>query len=169
MTAPIDAVNGLVEGLRAGLDGVTPGPWTLIPMRAIEDEDDEEGEVIGYSPASIEGGDGNPVCLFADPGGSGTLFENAADHAHILRCSPDNIAKLLTALESLSRDLADARAAILAEREACARLADAYDQGPGDGSVMGPVMAGQVAIAQSIAASIRARSVLPQKEAASDV
>lgn len=47
-----------------------------------------------------------------------------------------------------------------AEREACAEVADAYDQGPSDGSDMGSVMAGQVSLAQSIAAGIRARSGL---------
>lgn len=44
------------------------------------------------------------------------------------------------------------------EREACAREADAFDQSPGDDSSMGPVMVGQVEVAQSIATAIRARS-----------
>ena len=47
---------------------------------------------------------------------------------------------------------------IEAEREACAREADAFDQSPGDDEPMGPVMIGQVQVAQSIAAAIRARS-----------
>jgi hypothetical protein len=51
----------------------------------------------------------------------------------------------------------DLETAVLTEREACAREADNYDQSPGDDSVMGPVMVGQVQVAQSIAAAIRAR------------
>ncbi len=87
-----------VEALRRGLVGVTPGPWSLIVMREIEG-DDESG-VVGWSPASIEGDDGNPVCLFGDAAGSGTLFENIADHAHLLRCSPDAIQRLITRLDT---------------------------------------------------------------------
>ena len=46
--------------------------------------------------------------------------------------------------------------ALLAERERCAQIADDYDQAPGDDSPMGPTMAAQVAIAQTIAERIRA-------------
>lgn len=49
----------------------------------------------------------------------------------------------------------EAEAALAGERERCAKLAERYDQGPGDDSVKGPVMAGQVAVAQSIASAIR--------------
>lgn len=48
-----------------------------------------------------------------------------------------------------------AKRALENERERCAQIADRYDQGPGDGTVMGPVMSGQVAVAQDIAAAIR--------------
>lgn len=44
--------------------------------------------------------------------------------------------------------------AILSERERCRGITDDYDQGPGDDSPMGPVMAGQVQVAQSIARRI---------------
>lgn len=47
---------------------------------------------------------------------------------------------------------------VAAEREACALIADQYDQGPGDDSPVGPVFAAQVGLAQSIAGQIRARS-----------
>lgn len=46
-------------------------------------------------------------------------------------------------------------AAILAERERCARIADDYDQAPGDDTTMGPIMAAQLAIAYEIADRIR--------------
>jgi hypothetical protein len=45
--------------------------------------------------------------------------------------------------------------AIVAERERCAQIADDFDQGPGDDSPMGPVMAAQVHLAQMIALAIR--------------
>lgn len=44
--------------------------------------------------------------------------------------------------------------AILSERERCRGITDDYDQCPGDDSPMGPVMAGQVQVAQSIARRI---------------
>lgn len=50
-----------------------------------------------------------------------------------------------------------ANSTVLAEREACALIADQYDQGPGDDSPVGPVFAAQVTLAQSIAGQIRAR------------
>ncbi len=61
-------------------------------------------------------------------------------------------------LEANNRYLARAReaeAAIDAERERCAQIADDYDQAPGDDTPMGPLMAAQVAVAQAIAAKIR--------------
>jgi hypothetical protein len=68
----------------------TPAPWTIIPPIPAEDE---EG---AFYPASIEGSDGNPVCMFADMSGSGTLFENEADY-HLIAAAPD----LLEALREL--------------------------------------------------------------------
>lgn len=47
------------------------------------------------------------------------------------------------------------QAALAALCEEAARCADSFDQGPGDDTPMGPVMAGQVAVAQQIAESIR--------------
>lgn len=55
--------------------------------------------------------------------------------------------------EATQKAVAEARAA---ERERCARIADDYDQAPGDDTPMGPLMAAQVAIATTIAAEIRA-------------
>lgn len=84
--------------IRAGLEGVTPGPWVHIPPRKDwEEDEDEDGGFI--SPGSIEGNDGNPVCLFGDAAGSGTLFENAADHAHLTRLDPQTVAALLSRLD----------------------------------------------------------------------
>ncbi len=46
--------------------------------------------------------------------------------------------------------------AILTERERCRGITDDYDQSPSDDSPMGPVMAGQAQVAQSIARRIDA-------------
>lgn len=65
----------------------TPGPWLVIPACLI---DEESGYV---SPASIEGADGNAVCVFADAEGSGTLLENEADYP-LIASAPDLLAAL---------------------------------------------------------------------------
>lgn len=111
----------LVAEMRAGLKGVTPGPWTYL-----KPELDDKIEGTYCYPGGIEGDDGNPVCEFGSPAGSATMFENTADHHHIARCSPDNIARLLDAIERLTRERDAARAAALEE---AARVADAFDDG----------------------------------------
>lgn len=60
----------------------TPFPWTIIPPVPYDGEE-EEFEGAFTVPASIEGADGNPVCMFGDCLGSGTLYENEADHRFI--------------------------------------------------------------------------------------
>ncbi|GAB4071675.1 hypothetical protein GCM10028812_46220 [Ancylobacter sonchi] len=49
--------------------------------------------------------------------------------------------------------------------EEAAQEADQYDQGPGDDTPMGPIMAAQVEMAQRIAAAIRARKGEPPAKA----
>lgn len=65
----------------------TPGPWTVIPAVPY-DGDESEFEGAYTSPASIEGADGNPVCVFGSAEGSGSLFENEADY-HLIVAAPD--------------------------------------------------------------------------------
>ena len=58
--------------------------------------------------------------------------------------------------------------ALLAERERCAQIADDYDQAPGDDTPMGPLMAAQAAIAQTIAERIRKGFSMTPDEIVSD-
>ena len=78
----------------------TPGPWTIIAPVAFEGDDETEAGFFSY-PGGIEGSDGNPVCIFGDPSGSATMFENAADH-RLIAAAPDllSIVKRFVALPS---------------------------------------------------------------------
>jgi len=69
----------------------TPGPWAVIPPIC---EIGEDGVPTGAfsDPGGIEGADGNPVCIFGDQTGSGTMFENEADRP-LIAAAPE----LLTA------------------------------------------------------------------------
>lgn len=90
-----DATDELVAEIKAGLEGVTPGPWAVIPP---EREDQNECDLGGIVNAN-----GGRICEFGDS----TIYYNscgeppsAKDAAHIARCSPDNIAALLSRLEA---------------------------------------------------------------------
>lgn len=72
--------------LRAAAEKATPGPWVLIPARPY-DGDDPALEGAYEACAGIEGADGNPVCVFGDSSGSGTMFENESDHRFIALAS----------------------------------------------------------------------------------
>lgn len=77
----------------------TPAPWTIIPAREYEGDDDElDGAII--DPASIEGANGDPVCSFGSPLGSGTLYENEADY-HLITAAPELLAALVEAHRAL--------------------------------------------------------------------
>lgn len=73
----------LVAELRAGLDGVTPGPWAA------------QRDKRRMQPWSVVG-DGNKAAV-ADISQAlrGDFAEPAANAQHIARCSPDNIRLLL--------------------------------------------------------------------------
>ena len=113
-------VAGLVEELRAGLEGVTPGPWRSVG--GILEDDDEGNSRFFVRPVKSEGWQ---VVQTFGPHGS-------ANAAHIARCSPDNIAKLLDHIAALAAQLAaptpspvEARADGV--REAIERLAFGYE------------------------------------------
>jgi len=98
-----------ISQLREILARATPGPWDIIPPVEYDGDDDEFRG--GYtSPASIEGGDGNPVCAFGIAEGSGHLFENDADHQLIkltrteFPAALDEIERLQEANEELERN-----------------------------------------------------------------
>lgn len=77
-------VEGLVAELEAGLEGVTPGPWAAY-MDDYTVRVDES-----FIPAQRK------IALCATGDGAG---KNAA---HLARCSPDNIRKLIASLRSLA-------------------------------------------------------------------
>lgn len=98
----------------------TPGPWTLLLPQPAEDEDGHQTGAFAY-PGGIEGADGNPVCEFGTLAGSGTMFENEADHL-LIAAAPDLLVNLKnivglaelrgTGLHQYRAALDDARAAI---------------------------------------------------------
>lgn len=73
----------MAADVKAGID---PGPWVLIEPRPY-DGDDEGLEGSFYTPGSIEAANGNPVCIFGDSFGSGTMYENAAN-ARLISAAP---------------------------------------------------------------------------------
>jgi hypothetical protein len=84
------------------MSGHTPGPWTIIPAEEYDgDEDEFEGSYT--SPASIEGADGNPVCVFGSAEGSGCLFENEADYC-LIAAAPDLLAALVDVIAALREE-----------------------------------------------------------------
>lgn len=88
MTPSSEAVAGLAERLRAGLAGVTPGPWKRGAKRTIgyvcESDDQSDGMLIPIADVYGENPD--------------------ADAAWIELCNPVNIAQLLDLTTSLASD-----------------------------------------------------------------
>lgn len=80
----IPMTDAELEELKAGLEGVTPGPWKarLDACRRCEAEEKAEGDI-----------DEIPIGFHA-------RFGKLADAAHIARCSPDAIRSLLARLEA---------------------------------------------------------------------
>lgn len=83
-------VAGLVEELRVGLKGVTPGPWKVVGG-CVTDFDREY-------PCSMS--------FEFMPNGEAGEGDQRSNAAHIARCSPDNIAKLLDHIDALTAQLA---------------------------------------------------------------
>jgi len=82
-------VSKLIEDLRAGLEGVTPGEWRVGPV-----DDTIVTAADGSEVAQIDG-DYNEPDLWP-------IME--ANAAHIARCSPDNIAALLNHVAALEAE-----------------------------------------------------------------
>ena len=87
-------IRGLEERLRAGLEGVTPGPWRLdVPDR---------GYCMNYVATDATGFERDPNGyrrdIIAD---CDDCQRGEANAAHIANCSPENIAALLDANASL--------------------------------------------------------------------
>lgn len=118
-------IDSLIAEIRAGLEGVTPGPWFQTGSPWFKSGDG----VLAGSP------DGNIAFIIADCDtfsmsreeytGPFPIGDAERDAAHIARCSPNNIAALLARLEA-----AEARAdKAEAERDAAKRwYVDAIEQ-----------------------------------------
>jgi hypothetical protein len=85
----------LIAEMRAGLEGVTPGPWTTEPMD-MRDQTIDRPYVVGPSEIVV----GNDGICEPDKLNDRSFVEDAANMRHIARCSPDNIARLLDAANS---------------------------------------------------------------------
>lgn len=95
MTAPLDQI---IADLRAGLEGVTPGPWKsaggYLTVR-----DPDKGSFTHTIYHLDEMGQRDRTAPF-----QAVPLSREQDAAHIARCSPDNIAAILNALsEATSR------------------------------------------------------------------
>jgi len=78
--------------IRAGLEGVTPGPWRVCETH--------EGEIIGRPswPCRRHGVNGEWRVAIADEL-DGAAFEQDANAAHIARLDPQTVAALLSRLD----------------------------------------------------------------------
>ena len=92
---PNEADREMIEGLRALLEKATPRPWVYLPPVPYDGEDDDLEGAFSFV-GGIEGSDGSPVCDFGTLAGSGTMFENVADHNLI--CDAVNALPRLLAL-----------------------------------------------------------------------
>lgn len=88
----------------------TKGPWTVIPPVPYDGEDeDTQGAYV--DPGGVEDADGNPVCAFGDPGGSGHLYEHPDNPAFIAATRQD-VPALLDHIDALTAELSQAQASL---------------------------------------------------------
>lgn len=99
----VAASPDLTQELRAGLDGVTPGPWRVFETRQSRIANQTH---VGPYPRGV-----------AHITSWGTDEPRASNAAHIARCSPENIRALLDALAAKDIVLAEARAEHSASRQ----------------------------------------------------
>lgn len=96
--------EAMIEELRAGLEGVTPGPWRLlVPDRGycsnyVLTDAPEFAPIAGKQPWR------HLIADFDD------CSRGEANAAHIARCDPDSIRTLLNALASKDKALEEMRA-----------------------------------------------------------
>ncbi|TPM89826.1 FliJ family protein [Mesorhizobium sp. B2-1-3A] len=105
--------DDLIERLRAGLVGVTPGPWSAVQMDMIN-KDLDRPCVVGPSDIVV----GNDGICEPDRYNDRMFTEDAANMRHIANCSPDNIRTLLDALAAKDTALSDATGRIDTLKEA---------------------------------------------------
>lgn len=96
MTEPLS--DERLAEIRAGLDGVTPGPWRVCETH--------EGEIIGRPswPCRRHGVDGEWRVAIADEL-DGATFEQDANAAHIARLDPQTVAAILSRLDKAEAGL----------------------------------------------------------------
>lgn len=110
----------------------TPGPWVILPPVPFEGDDENEAGGFAY-PGGIEGSNGDPVCMFGDPSGSGTMFENAAN-ARLIAAAPDLLDVLkdiVCAFAMNNAEPAELRAALVFHIEKASALAKALSPAEG--------------------------------------
>lgn len=131
------ALRALIDELRAGLRDVTPGPWMVYDgcsWRRIGTAHGRRDDCAVLAPTKASDGHPDLTCSRGN--------DRDANLAHIARCSPDNIAKLLDAAE----------AALTASRSGETGWRD-MGSAPRDGTRVLITEDGEVAIAHFIPAS----------------
>lgn len=127
MTDTLLEARELAREIREGLPGVTPGPYYLDPEMNDYGNQSPDAPVLGTIISATT--HDHLAVMVSD------LAEAEANAAHVSRLYPQNIAKLLDALEYLSdaytRGLQDG---IAAERERCVGIALAEPEFPGEPS-----------------------------------
>jgi hypothetical protein len=88
--ADVSAAGQIAKELRAGLDGVTPGPWALF-------RDKGPPRMSAVMPA-MRAGD---VCVITET----SIVDPDRVAAHIARCSPDRLTILLDEFEERGREI----------------------------------------------------------------
>lgn len=103
MTLPLPE---LIAEMEAGLEGVTPGPWSMETVRT----SCGVCHKIGPWPHKWRAGETMSACIYDDypspPEGTDTMLANAT---HLARCSPDNIAAIIAGYRQLQKENADLR------------------------------------------------------------
>lgn len=88
-------LRALIEEMRAGLEGVTPGPWFAEDV-SLQPDDVGSAYIVAANLGGLVGAAHSWPTEIDD-----NDFERVeANAAHIARCSPENIALLLSAAES---------------------------------------------------------------------
>ena len=118
---PATDINALIDEMRAGLEGVTPGPW--VALRSDPAEGVNCHWIKAQPSPALRGFSKEVACV------SGTYYADGpdvCDAAHIARCSPANIAALLDEIERLRAYNARLREALAQSRDWFQQYADGH-------------------------------------------
>lgn len=92
----------IVDELKSGLEGVTPGPYVFSGVRYKMNGGEWQNMFDGQDRAII--------AVSINP----RTLEGYKDGCHIARCSPDNISALIEWGEAMEREMAEARSYVAA-------------------------------------------------------